>query len=125
MNKPARLAAMLLLACAAASTALFGGGAAIAISVSEGDNLVWVSLVRRIGVDYLVVSYEDRLNGTGKHFLNVRAQANGGPCGMASGQSLALITDGLTTSHLPATLVFGNAFGQHECRVMSIIPADQ
>lgn len=124
MNKPARLAAVLLLACVA-SAALFAGGAAISVSVSEGDDLVWVSLVRRIGVDYLVVSYEDRLNGTGKHFLNVRAQADGGRCSMMSGQSLALITDSQTTSHLPATLVFSNAFGQHECRVMSIPPADQ
>jgi hypothetical protein len=124
MNKPPRLAVVLLLACVA-STALSGGGAAISVSVSEGDDLVWVSLVRRIGVDYLVVSYEDRLNGTGKHFLNVRAQADGGRCGMMSGQSLALMTDSRTSSHLPATLVFRNAFGQHECRVMSIAAADQ
>jgi hypothetical protein len=124
MNKSERLAAVLLVACVI-SSALFADGAAISVSVSEGDNLVWVSLVRRIGVDYLVVAYEDRLNGTGKHFLSVRAQADGGRCGMTSGQTLALITDSRTASHLPATLVFSDAFGQHECRVMAITPADQ
>jgi hypothetical protein len=81
MNKTTGCAAALLLACVA-STDLFGGGAAVAISVPEGDNVVWVSLVRRIGVDYLVVSYEDGWNGTGKHYLSVRAQSSGEPCGV-------------------------------------------
>jgi hypothetical protein len=124
MNKTTRCAAVFLLACVA-SADLFGRGAAVAISVPEGDNVVWVSLVRRIGVDYLVVSYEDGWNGTGKHYLSVRAQSSGEPCGVTSGQSLALISDSRTTSHLPATLVFRNAFGQRGCRVMAISPADR
>ena len=124
MNKPTRCAAAFLLACIA-STDLFGGGAGVAISVSEGDNVVWVSLVRRVGVDYLVVSYDDSWNGTGKHYLSVRAQSSGEPCGVTTGQSLALISDSRTTSRLPATLVFRNAFGQRECRVMAIAPADR
>jgi hypothetical protein len=124
MNKTTRCAAVFLLAWLA-SIDLFGGGAAVAISVSEGDNVVWVSLVRHIGVDYLVVSYEDGWNGTGKHYLSVRAQSGGEACGVTSGQSLALISDSRTTSHLPATLVFRNAFGQRECRVMAISPADR
>ncbi len=107
------------------SSDVAGRGAPVAISVAEGDNVLWVSLLRRVGVDYLVVSYEDRWNGTGKHYLKIRADSGGKRCGMAPGQALALIGNDRTANHLPATLVFRDTSGQHECRVRSIAAADQ
>jgi hypothetical protein len=111
------VAALLAAACAP----LIAIGAEIDVSLSPKDNVVWVSYVRRLGTDQLVVSYEDSLNGTGKHYLNIRAQSAKGRCDMTPGQAFALI---VRAGEPPrgGTIVFSDTFGQHECRAAAITP---